>query len=282
MDTVCTQIDNQKAVWTGTGGQNWVEAQDLLDQMFKPLEELLVERVCAVSPCQVLDVGCGTGGTTLAVARHLAATASCVGIDVSGPMLDAARSRTQQGDAAVQFIEADAQTHAFSPARFDTIISRMGVMFFSDFTAAFANLRRAAKRDATLAFIAWRAAEENPFMTAAERAAAPFLPILPPRLESGPGQFAFADEHRVHRILEDGGWAGVDIEPADFTCTFPEDELIRYITLLGPVGRALREADEQTQATVIEAVRPAFEPYVIGGEVSFTAACWMVSARAGE
>ena len=85
-------------------------------------------------------------------------------------------------------------------------------------------------------------------MTTAERAAAPLLPNLPARRPDAPGQFAFADRRRVHRILEESGWAEIDIRPIDVACTLPEKELVRYLTRLGPVGLILQEADERTRA----------------------------------
>jgi hypothetical protein len=153
-------------------------------------------------------------------------------------------------------------------------------MFFDDPVRAFANLRRAARAGAALTFIAWRSATENPFMTAAERAAAPLLPNLPARRPDAPGQFAFADQGKVGRILEESGWSGIDIRPIDVPCTLPAQGLARYVTRLGPVGLILQEADERTRAEVSETVRAAFDPYVHGAEVRFTAACWMVGARA--
>jgi hypothetical protein len=42
----------------------------------------------------------------------------------------------------------------------------------------------------------------------------------------------------------------------------------------------LQEADERTRTQVIETVRAAFEPYVHGAEVRYTAACWSVGAMA--
>ncbi len=277
---VARQTDNeQAALWRGRSGQAWVELQGVLDQMFKPLETLLVEAVSAGSGTRVLDIGCGTGSTTLAVARRLGANSRCVGIDISDPMIDVARARAEREGTPASFIRADAQTHAFEAASFDMIISRFGVMFFDDPVRAFANLRRAASDDAGLRFIAWRSAAENPFMTTAERAAAPLLPNIPARRPDAPGQFAFADQGRVHRILEESGWAGIDIRPIDVACTLPEKELVRYLTRLGPLGGVLHEADDETRARVIDTVRPAFDPYVDGAEVRFTAACWMVSAR---
>ncbi|QRK07366.1 methyltransferase domain-containing protein [Archangium violaceum] len=272
--------DAQTTLWNGPAGRAWVETQELLDQMFKPLEDLLVEAVFAGSGRQVLDVGCGTGSTTLAVSRLLGANGRCIGIDISEPMLTAARARAEREGTPASFIRANAQNHAFEPASFDMIISRFGVMFFDDSVRAFANLRRAAKDDAELRFVAWRSPSENPFMTTAERAAAPLLPNLPARRPDAPGQFAFADQRRVHRILEEGGWAEIDIRPIDVVCTLPEKELVRYLTRLGPLGLILHEADDRTRTQVIEAVRAAFEPYVHGAEVRFNAACWMVGARA--
>lgn len=279
--SVTRQPDNeQTTLWNGPAGRAWVDAQEVLDQMFKPLEDLLVEAVLAGSGRRVLDVGCGTGSTTLAVTRLLGAKGHCTGIDISEPMITAARARAGREGTPASFIRANAQDHAFEPASFDMLISRFGVMFFDDFVRAFANLRRAAKDDAELRFVAWRSPSENPFMTTAERAAAPLLPNLPARRPDAPGQFAFADQRRVHRILEESGWAGIDIQPIDVPCTLPEKELVRYLTRLGPLGLILHEADDRTRTQVIETVRAAFEPYVHGAEVRFNAACWMIGARA--
>jgi len=313
MDVARQTDDEQAALWRGRSGQAWVELQAVLDQMFKPFEALLVEAVSAGYGTRVLDIGCGTGSTTLAVARRLkhfpvkrmpvyvakmrpdkereprsdsigtekalGASSGCVGIDISDPMIDVARVRAEREGTPASFIRADAQTHAFEAASFDMIISRFGVMFFDDPVRAFANLRRAATDDARLRVIAWRSAAENPFMTTAERAAAPLLPNIPARRPDMPGQFAFADQGRVYRILEESGWTEIDIRPIDVACILPEKELVRYLTRLGPLSGVLHEADDETRARVIDTVRPAFDPYVHGAEVRFTAACWMVSAR---
>jgi SAM-dependent methyltransferase len=195
-------------------------------------------------------------------------------------MIAFARARAEREGTPASFIRADAQTHAFEPASFDMISSRFGVMFFTDPVRAFANLRRAARNGAALRFVAFRSAAENPFMTTAERAAAPLLPNLPARRPDAPGQFAFADRRRVLSILEESGWAEIDIRPIDIACTLPEKELMRYASRLGPVGLMLQEADDLTRTQVIETVRAAFGPYVHGPEVRFIAACWLVSARA--
>jgi hypothetical protein len=125
----------------------------------------------------------------------------------------------------------------------------------------------------------WRSPAENPFMTTAERVAAPLLPNMPPRRPDAPGQFAFADRARVERILEQSGWAEIDLQPIDVSLAFAEEDLDLYMTRLGPVGRTLAEADEKTRARVTARVRRAFDRYVHGVEVRFDAACWKVCAR---
>jgi SAM-dependent methyltransferase len=272
--------DEQTKLWNGSAGHAWVESQALLDDMFKPFEELLVAAVAASSGRRVLDVGCGTGVTTLAAAEVLGPDGHALGVDISQPMIACARSRAERAGASATFVCDNAQTYAFEPASFDAVISRFGVMFFDDPVRAFGNLRRAASAGATLCTIAWRGPAENPFMTTAERTAAPMLPNAPMRRLDGPGQFAFADARRVRGILEESGWSELDIQPLDVSCSFPEHKLVHYLTRLGPLGVILADADAETQSRVSQAVRAAFEPYVHGAEVRFTAACWDIRARA--
>jgi SAM-dependent methyltransferase len=270
----------QALSWNGTGGQGWVAAEEVVDPLFQPFNDLLANALAPETGGRVLDVGCGTGSTTVAAARRLGARGSCTGIDIAEPMIAAARLRAQREQAQVTFILADAQTHPFQREGFDTFISRFGVMFFDDPVRAFTNLRAAAATGATLRCIVWRSAAENPFMTTAERAAAPLLPGLPTRLPDGPGQFAFADRKRVEAILIESGWSEANLQPVDVPCAMPERALVRYLTQLGPVGRLLQQSDDGLRARVIATVRPAFAPYVHGHEVRFTAACWLIGARA--
>ena len=272
--------NEQQVLWNGAAAQAWIDARDVLDQMFRPFEDLLVAAVLASGARRVLDIGCGTGGTTLAIARRLGAAGDALGVDISEPMIAVARTRAAAEASTAVFVSADAETHRFEPPPYDAIVSRFGVMFFADPDRAFTNIRLGAGKEAVLTCIAWRSAKENPFMTTAERAAAPLLPNIPPRRSDGPGQFAWADDGKVARILGDSGWSRIAIEPLDVICAFPRPALDRYVTRLGPLGPVLREADETTRGRVVDAVRAGFEPYMRDDEVRFTAACWIVRASA--
>ena len=270
----------QSALWNGPSGLAWVDARTSLDRMFEPFETLLADAAAALPARSVLDVGCGTGAVTRAIARRLGAHAHCTGIDISARMIAVARDRAEREGIRAGFMCADAQTHAFARDRFDLVVSRFGVMFFDDPVRAFANLRRATRANAQLRFVAWRSAADNPFMTTAERVAAPLLPNLPARQPGAPGQFAFGDRQRIASVLSDSGWIDVEIEPLDIACALPEPALRDYIARLGPVGLALQQVDDATRRRVVDTVRAAFERYVHGADVRFDAACWLVTARA--
>ncbi|MES2253538.1 MAG: class I SAM-dependent methyltransferase [Pseudomonadota bacterium] len=267
--------DEQALLWNGTAGKSWIAAEASVDVMYRPFEDLLV---AATPPGRrVLDIGCGTGSTTRAVAR---AAGECVGVDISAPMIAAAAARAAREGVNARFICADAEVHDFAPASFDLVMSRFGVMFFADPSRAFANLRRATRAGGRLHAFVWREAAENDFMTRAERAAAHLLPPRPERAPDAPGPFAFARPERVRGILQDGGWSGIDIAKLDIECAFPERELLHYLTWMGPVGRILQQADAPVRTKVMDTVRAAFDPFVHGDEVRFTAACWSVDAHA--
>src|SRR5947208_753378 len=130
---VSRQINEEQAtLWNGSAGHAWIEVQPLLDEILKPFEDLLVQAVVAKSAHCVLDVGCGTGATTLAVARLPGVNGHVIGVDISEPMIAVAQARAVHDGSRASFICADAQTRPFEPASFDMVISRFGVMFFEN------------------------------------------------------------------------------------------------------------------------------------------------------
>lgn len=270
--------DDQFEYWNGGAGRAWVEMRPVLDRVFEPFTALLVSNI-PESTRNVLDIGCGAGDTTLAIARSLHDRGRATGVDISQPLIAAAQRRASDESVSATFICADAGTYPFERASFDLLISRFGVMFFNEPVRAFANLQRAVRPNAELRCLVWRGPEENPFMTTGERAARPFLPVIPCRVPDAPGQFAFADKDRVTSILTQSNWTSIDVRPHQVACAFPANELTRYFTNLGPLGRALEGVTDPRRAEIIATVRHAFDSFVVGDQVRFEAACWMVTAR---
>jgi SAM-dependent methyltransferase len=271
----------QAALWNDASGKAWIEMQPILDEVLAPFERLVVDAGYPGEGGNVLDIGCGAGATTLAMARRVGNDGNCVGLDISQPLVALATERTRVEDVAnASFEVGDAQAFAFESGHFDAAISRFGVMFFDDPVAAFTNIRKAARHRGKLAFVAWRGPLANDFMTTAARAAAPFPPPAPAPDPDAPGQFAFADGAKVKRILEASGWASIEVEQADVPCRIAQRDLMTFVTRLGPVGAALREVDRATAEKITTVLPAAFAPFVVDGEARFNAACWLVTALA--
>jgi SAM-dependent methyltransferase len=269
------------AYWNQTGGQAWVELQELMDGLNKSIEDVLVEAAFPGAGKAVVDIGCGAGATTLAMARRLGAGGESLGVDVSEALLDLARGRAEREGAAVaRFAVGDAQSLDMGEHRFDAAMSRFGVMFFSDFDAAFANIRRSVKPGGKLAFACWRKPADNPLAGAPMKAVAHLLPPQPAMDPAAPGRFAFADAARVRGILERSGWSDITIEPLDAPTPISLEDLTTLSLRMGPLANALREQDEATGAKVREAVVQALEPHVEDGIIPMVAGCWLVTARA--
>src|SRR5688500_13707815 len=105
---------DQAALWNNAAGPNWVEMQHVIDAIFAPFETLLIQQAFPGEGGRVLDIGCGAGPTTLAMARRLGPAGLCLGVDISEPLMRAARTRAAaEGISSAAFLQADAQTYAF-------------------------------------------------------------------------------------------------------------------------------------------------------------------------
>lgn len=269
-----------KAFWSQAGGVTWASVQPLMDRLNRSIAEAVIDAGFPGPGKIVLDIGCGGGSTTLAMARRLEPRGRAVGVDVSETLVAAARENAS-GEAA-EFLLGDAQTYPFETATFDAVVSRFGVMFFDDPVAAFANLHRAAKPEAKLAFACWRPPADNPMVQVPMQAAAPLLskPPPPPPAPDAPGRFSFADPDRVRGILEKSGWRDIAIAALDAPSPISLDEQLTISVELGALGGLLRDEPQPVRDRVRDAVRAAFEPHVVDGMIPMTAACWLVTARA--
>lgn len=275
--------DDQITYWNESAGLTWAAMQDKLDAQIEPLGEGAMAVLAPASGERVLDIGCGCGQTTLALAARVGPAGAVLGVDISRPMLEVARRRiAQQGLGQASVIEADAQAFAFEPGAFDAVFSRFGVMFFGDPAAAFANIRKGLKPGGRLGFVCWRSFDANPWMQAPMLAALPHLAEPPPPADPlAPGPFAFADPERVRGILASAGFVDIHIAPQDLAIGAPTVEAAVEVALkVGPLGRLLREQPDRTPA-VVEAIRAALAQHVTDQGVRLASATWIVSARQG-
>src|SRR6478672_5793435 len=154
--------ERQAEAWNGPESAHFVANADRYDRQLEPFTQALLERAVRGTNQVVLDVGCGSGATTLAAA---ASAERVVGVDLSQPLVELARRRA--GVARItnaEFVIADAQTHDFVTGTFDILISQFGLMFFDDPVRAFTNIRHALTTDGRAVFVCWQGLQANEWL----------------------------------------------------------------------------------------------------------------------
>lgn len=278
-----TANSQQEVYWTEVGGVNWVKQQRQFDHMLAPFGDETLRALAPQPGERVLDIGCGTATTTLAIAGAVEPGGHAVGFDISSTMIEAARNRASDR-ANVSFVVGDAQIAplAADGALYDAVFSRMGVMFFADPVAAFANVGAACRAGARMAFTCWRHETLNPWIDAPATIIRQFTPepVFPP--PNSPGPFGFQDSDRVRGILADAGWVGVSIEPFAATVTLGEGKGVDAAveqTLHTSVGMMLRsQVDDETFHRASRAVRDLFDQHLTPDGVQFAGNVWVVTA----
>jgi len=269
------------AYWNGPGGQRWVSHQRMQDALLAEVAERLMERAAARDGETILDIGCGAGTTSIALARQVAPDGRVLGVDVSAPLLERARQHAPAG-LPVEFALGDASVFPFAPAGADLLFSRFGVMFFADPAGAFANMRKGLRGGARLLFACWQEPRHNPWLILPLQAAYRHVPRLPEVGPEDPGPFAFASEARVRGILERAGFGAITLEPVDLSFDLAEghglDRAVELSIGMGPTSRALDGQPAALRVAAAEAVRAALEPYQRGERVPLRGAIWIVSA----
>lgn len=277
---------DQVTYWNETVGGKWAANQERLDRVFTPLTEALIAAAAPAAGESVLDVGCGCGETSLLAARRVGSTGEVLAVDLSRPMLERAAARAEREPdraARVRWLQADAMTLDLDPAA-DLMISRFGVMFFADQTAAFRNIRRGLKPGGRFAFICWRPRPEVEWMQwPLDRMASLLVP--PDQVVGQPGPFGLADHRATCAMLKAAGFSHVAATPVDppLTLGHGPDPVAEAMTLLrdtGPSAAALREADPAIRPRAEAMLREALDTILAEGTVRLGGTCWLYTGRA--
>ena len=246
----------QGQYWNSAAGEKWVRHHEVIDKQLEVVTDVLLETAAPQPGEAVLDVGCGTGATLLRIAAAVGETGSALGCDISSSMLGLARQRiAAAGVRNVVLVQGDAQSHDFRDDTFDLLISRFGVMFFADPTAALANLRRPMRRGGRLAFVCWGSLADNPFFLLPMQTATRHLGPTEPPPPRTPGPLAFSDPDYVSEILVAAGWRDIRIEERQPTLLgrATAEEQAEFSIELGPVSRLI--AERQPGAATVALLR---------------------------
>jgi SAM-dependent methyltransferase len=265
-------VNTEQAEFWSQLAPTWLELEDKLEEVGRLPGQLAMDRLELLPGQRVVDLGCGSGRTTLELASRVGPDGEVVGIDIAAEMLARGRERAAQlRTGNIQFLHADVQAHDLGEARFDAAYSRFGVMFFTDPVAAFANVRRALRRGGVLSFVCWQSVFDNEWMLVPGAAVATVTGSLPPMPgPAEPGPFSLADPGRVRAVLDAAGFGSVAITPHADQLVISEDripEVAMTSIRVGGVREALRDADHQTRQRALAAIEEALRARLQDGQV---------------
>ncbi|HEY2071208.1 MAG TPA: class I SAM-dependent methyltransferase [Rhizomicrobium sp.] len=252
--------------------QAWLDVGALLDLQLSPLGQRAIDALAPRPSEVIVDIGCGAGQTVLQLAERVGPEGQVIGVDIAPLLLERARARAE-GLRQARFIECDAARLSLPEKCVDGFFSRFGVMAFADPVAAFSNFHQLMKPSGRLAFVCWRALEDNELDILPLRAAG-----LEDRADRTP--FRFEDPKFTRAVLNEAGFIQVDIQPYDRPVSSGGLGAMATVLLkAGPLGKIIRENTELREAAE-RRLRAALEAKIVDGQVALNAAVWIVTALA--
>jgi SAM-dependent methyltransferase len=270
----------QSDAWNGNEGLAWAAYQDHHDGALCRFNTVLARAAAIADDEHVLDIGCGCGQSTRDAARA-ASRGRALGLDLSAPMLERARTRAaEEGLTNVTFVQGDAQVYGFEPATFHVAISRFGAMFFADPVAAFTNIGSALRTGGRLTLVVWMPLAENEWL-AAVRDALAVGRTLPAPSNGAPGPFGLAEPGHVRATLDAAGYRDVELTPRRDAIVFgtDADDAFTFVRNLPPVRGMVEELDDDDTTRAFEQLRGALEDHATPEGVLFGASAWVITAR---
>jgi SAM-dependent methyltransferase len=272
-----------KSDWAGEQGDRWLANVERFEAMLAPIGEALLKRAGYSSGEHVLDIGCGGGASTRAIASLVAPEGTVLGIDIS-PGLIAHAAGLSIGDASIDYVCIDAAKLTLDKP-FDRIHSRFGAMFFDDPHAAFANMHGLLKEGGRMDLAVWAHPRDNLWMMELMGVVRKHVEV-PQADPKAPGPFAFEDQEYLNEILAAGGFSAVKRvaysgqQAIGGPGATPKEATKFVLGSLG-VGKILEDQDEEIASAASRGLTQMFErSFVDGKGVMLDCKAWLVTAHA--
>ena len=267
----------QAGEWGGADGEYWATYHREYERLLGVFDRALVAGGDVGPGDRILEIGCGTGATTRALAAR-ASDGSVLGLDLSGPMLNVARNAAgREGVRNVEFIQGDAQVYPFEPSSFDVAVSRMGCMFFGDPATAFANVGRALRPGGRLALTVWQEVAANEWVTAIDDALgeAPSEDDAEEPTGYVPGPFSLADPDLCTSLLQGAGFVDIGVEDLHLPLAFGTvDEAQAFLETWIDA-----DLDDEGRTQVAATLRRLLVENATAEGVRLQSATWLITAR---
>ncbi|MDZ7640264.1 MAG: class I SAM-dependent methyltransferase [Bryobacterales bacterium] len=275
MDEHCSNPE-----WNAARGKKWRSQVARMEAMLSPVDEPLIRALRLDAPCRIAEVGCGGGGTSLELLRRAPAGSVVHGFDISPALIEVARGR---GTAphVLAFDIADMGTAVPPAGAYDRLVSRFGVMLFTDPPEAFRNLLRWLASAGRFAFAVWGHPMENPWMTIVRETVAGIVDLASMDPDA-PGAFRYGDVSRLLRLLDEAGYR--DLEASDWRGMLPiggelpvEEAAEFALAAFSNFAELLFEAGDRALRDSREALAQRLSPYQRDGAVRMEARVHIVT-----
>jgi ubiquinone/menaquinone biosynthesis C-methylase UbiE len=198
---------------------------DTYDQVgvpwFTPIAQQLV-RLAAPRPGErALDVGCGRGAATIALAGAVGTDGRVTGIDLSPKMIHAGRADlAQRALSNVELHVMDASSPSLPAGAYDLVVASLVVFFLPDPLAALVAWRRLLAPDGRLAISTF--GRRDPVWDAVDATFRPYLPagMLDARTTGAAGPFS--SDAGVEELVTAAGYTDVRTVCLDIRVTFTD------------------------------------------------------------
>ena len=226
---------------------------------------------------RVLDVGCGSGRLTVALAR---AGAEVTGMDTNAEALADAERLAEKAGVRLTLVEADMENPLpFADASFDAVTSRLSLMIPRDAVPTLRELGRVLGPRGRIATVVWAALPENPWFDAAREAVRAVLGDERASFARAFGRLGvLPDAERAHRA------AGFD----DVEGRLLREHLVRvdaaeHWRLLATENGHFRRVDaalgEQERRALVAELEARLAPYRVGDGLELPRTLVLVTGR---
>jgi ubiquinone/menaquinone biosynthesis C-methylase UbiE len=257
-------------------GQVTSSAAEVYEEFFVPAlfqewSDRVADTITIRAGDRVLDVACGTGVLTRAVAARVGPSGAAIGLDVNEGMLTVARRKAPRLD----WRSGRAEALPFDTERFDAVVSQFGLMFFEDRRAALAEMMRVLRHGGRLAVAVWDSLEHTPgYATVTQLLQRLFGDRVADALRA---PFALGDPGALRSLFSSAGIPSATVTTLKGTARFPSIKAWMYTDVKGWTLADM--IDDAQLARLLDEAEKALRPFLAAdGTVAFEAPAHIVTA----
>jgi ubiquinone/menaquinone biosynthesis C-methylase UbiE len=250
----------------------------LVPAMFAPLADRVAEMVEAGPGDRVLDVACGTGALSRALAHRVGRSGRVVALDHTAAMLEVAASQPAPGGVEIEFVQGSAEQLPFADGEFSLVTCQQGLQFIPDRVTALAEFRRVLGPAGRAGIACWSDLAASAGFSALAEGLAEQIGPEAGRMMAAP--FALSDPAELRSLLEQAGFSAVVVEIERIAASFADaGNFVQRALAAGPIMTIFRSASASQRQGVVDHVAAVLGPLRDDDTVTFEMPSLVAVAR---